>query len=99
MAEVSHSGGCMCGAVRYMVKGEPKRVGLCHCETCRRNTGAILPGFVVFARDQVEVTGLETGHYDSSSWLIRHFCRICGSSIFSESERDDEMMIYPAFPR
>ncbi|MEM7076124.1 MAG: GFA family protein, partial [Pseudomonadota bacterium] len=32
--------GCQCGAVRLVAKGRPERVGLCHCQACRRHHGA-----------------------------------------------------------
>jgi hypothetical protein len=37
MAEI-HEGGCLCGAVRYRVAGEPTAAGVCHCNFCRRGT-------------------------------------------------------------
>ncbi len=40
MTDGEHTGGCMCGALRYRVSGAPVLVGICHCETCRRNAGA-----------------------------------------------------------
>jgi len=52
MTESVHAGGCLCGAVRYQVAGAPLRVGLCHCETCRRNTGASFGTFAVIRREQ-----------------------------------------------
>jgi hypothetical protein len=33
-------GHCLCGAVRFSADGEPKWTGYCHCQSCRRHTGA-----------------------------------------------------------
>ena len=87
MSERKVTGRCLCGAVRYVARGEPSRVGLCHCETCRRNTGAPIGGFVVFPRDRVEISGGETGSYKAPD-LARHFCVTCGSPVFIEELSD-----------
>jgi hypothetical protein len=46
------SGGCACGKVRFTVTAQPKRVGLCHCMTCRKAHGAAFNPFVVFATEE-----------------------------------------------
>lgn len=35
-----HTGGCLCGAVRYRLTARPKAVNACHCHDCRKLTGA-----------------------------------------------------------
>lgn len=39
MSESTVSGSCLCGAVRYEVKGETERFSHCHCSRCRKATG------------------------------------------------------------
>ena len=34
-----HTGGCLCGAVRYSIGAKPGPVVGCHCSQCRRQTG------------------------------------------------------------
>ena len=39
MPEQEFRGGCLCGAVEYLIRGEPKRFYHCHCRRCRKATG------------------------------------------------------------
>ena len=50
-----HEGGCLCGGVRYRTKGDPKRVGVCHCRYCQLRTGSALGISVYFDAEAVEV--------------------------------------------
>lgn len=71
------TGGCLCGAVRVVATGAPRRVGICHCLDCRKHHGAVFYAAAIYAETAVEVTG-ETQHYKG-----RHFCPVCGSSVFA----------------
>ena len=75
------TGGCACGQLTFEASGEPKRVGLCHCMTCRKISGAPVSAYVIFAVDQVTISG------DFRSWSATPrtedcFCPICGSQVF-----------------
>ena len=35
----THTGGCLCGGVRYEVDGPLRDVVACHCSQCRRTSG------------------------------------------------------------
>ncbi|MDI3335301.1 GFA family protein [Defluviimonas aestuarii] len=84
MTEVT--GGCQCGAVRIAARGEPLRVGICHCLDCRKHHGALFHASAIFPEAAVTVTG-ETRAYKG-----RHFCPTCGSSVYSRS--GDEMELH-----
>ena len=83
-------GGCMCGAVRFRAEGEPVRVGICHCTTCRRNSGAGYSATVVFLRDKVTIEG-RAASYASSEQGRRCFCPTCGSPVYSTWGRSEEI--------
>ncbi len=88
--EGMRTGGCACGAVRFTAPGEPLRVGLCHCMTCRQASGSIFNAFVIYPGDAVEVAG-ETTAWASSTQGRRHFCPRCGSQIFARDEGGREI--------
>lgn len=35
-----HNGGCLCGAVRFQLNARPLGVNACHCNDCKKLTGA-----------------------------------------------------------
>lgn len=76
-----HTGGCLCGAVRYRVTGAPTATSLCHCESCRRATGGPSLAWVIFPEDQVEITEGMLAIYQSSPGVERGFCARCGTSL------------------
>ena len=79
------NGGCLCGQVRFEALGLPYRVGLCHCQDCRKFHGALFNACAIFAETAVTISG-ETGEYRG-----RHFCRQCGSSVFARSADEIEI--------
>ena len=81
------SGGCNCGRVRYCLDGDPLRVGICHCETCRKETGSAFSYFGVWPKSAATIAG-ETGSWQSRSGS-RHFCTSCGSSLFDADGSDE----------
>lgn len=83
MSEVT--GGCLCGGVRVMARGEPYRVGICHCMECRKHHGALFHASAIFPEDAVAVSG------ETREFAGRHFCPRCGSSVFSVSGDEVEV--------
>lgn len=83
----AHRGGCLCGAVRFEAAGHAKWTGYCHCDSCRRHTGAPVSAFAGFERGQVTITAGELAVYASSPGVRRGFCAACGSTLSYEGER------------
>jgi hypothetical protein len=71
------SGSCLCGALRFVAKGQPYRVGICHCLDCRKSHGALFHASAIFPEDAVTVTGGWHSYQD------RSFCPTCGSQVFA----------------
>lgn len=86
-------GGCLCGAVRFRVRGPLRGVVNCHCGQCRRTHGHYAAyteapwAAVAFDAD----AGL--GWFESSAEARRGFCRQCGASLFWERVGADAVSI------
>jgi hypothetical protein len=80
-----HTGGCLCGAVRYTTRGDPLRVTVCHCTWCQKRTGTAFAVEPVFNEEQVEIKGALTKYRhisdESGRWLDLEFCPRCGTNI------------------
>ena len=75
------SGGCMCGALRYEVDDSLTSRCCCHCQSCRRASGAPYVAWGTSGRDRFQVTQGELAFYASSPKVQRGFCRHCGTSL------------------
>ena len=75
---------CNCGAIRIEARGQPVRVGLCHCITCRKGSSAPFTASAIWRVEDVTIQG------DTKSWkdttVSRHFCPSCGSALFGVSD-------------
>ncbi len=75
------TGGCLCGALRYAVRGDPLLTTLCHCSICRRAAGAPLVAWAMYPlRDFVLERG-KLATFASSPGVERGFCAACGTTL------------------
>lgn len=75
------NGGCYCGAIRYRVAERISHPTNCHCEICRRTTGApCVAWFSVPSADFALLAGTPT-LFRSSSHATRSFCPTCGTQL------------------
>ena len=79
------AGGCLCGAVRYEVRGPLRDVVLCHCNRCRRAHGHVAAYAACRSVDLVLVADRGLSWYDEGERL-RGFCATCGSRLFWRAE-------------
>jgi hypothetical protein len=75
------TGRCLCGAVRYQCGAPVIPACFCHCESCRRTSGAHVVAWATVRRDTFRVVTGTLRAYASSPPVIRQFCDKCGSSI------------------
>lgn len=74
-------GGCLCGALRYEVRGQPLRAVYCHCQMCRKSGGAPVSAWVGVPVDRLRWVRGQPVAYASSASATRGFCGACGSPL------------------
>jgi len=74
-------GGCLCGAIRFRLKGDPVRVAHCHCRMCQKAAGAPLATWVEMPQAAVSFIRDKPRFYRSSELAERGFCPRCGSAL------------------
>ena len=80
-------GGCSCARVRYQVSGEPTRVGICHCTSCRHESGSVFTTFGIWPRSAFQSSG------EVRTWEGRSFCPECGSRLFALGDEEVEIKL------
>ncbi len=93
-----YTGGCLCGALRYVADGEPLYAGHCYCADCRKASGAGFIPFLGFSAGAVRFNG-GTKQFVSKSArgtdAVRNSCPVCSSLVFGgDVGTDDSFTIY-----
>lgn len=94
MTEAHHTGGCLCGAIRYRARGVPSSTNVCYCTQCRRQSGSPLPAFATFPDERFELLAGSPAIYRSSSIAVRQFCSTCGSALFWRRDGSREIDVF-----
>ena len=95
MVELSLTGGCLCGGVRFELSEPPGSAGYCHCSRCQRRTGS---GSSAQARIDGRTLRLLEGEELVKAWrhpdggFEKSFCRECGAHLFSRNPDDPSQM-------
>ncbi len=79
------TGRCHCGAVRYTVAGEVKRIVNCHCNMCRSMNGTAFSSYVIVNRGELVIEqGQELlKQYAVTATGLKHYCADCRSPLFN----------------
>ncbi len=89
------TGACLCGAITYEISGDPLNQTVCHCEGCRRASGAPAVAWLTVPHDAFRLSG--SLKYVSAPNQPKHscdgccagrrgFCPSCGTHITFEDE-------------
>ena len=100
MSESAREGGCLCGAIRYRITGEPLAVSVCHCTDCQRQSGSAFSMSLVARREQLTVLTGEPaqfrGHAESGADKNGFFCHACGTRLYNTlSSMPDTVNVKP----
>lgn len=89
----NHQGGCLCGKVRFSVRGPLDGVVGCHCSQCRRQTG------LYYAATECALGDLTVENEDTLRWYRasetagRGFCSNCGSALFWQADGRERISV------
>src|SRR5215510_9551240 len=78
----ARTGGCQCGALRYVIEGSLGRASICHCRMCQKAFGNPFAPLVT-AKGLRWLHG-EPKRFRSSNKVSRGFCEQCGTPITYE---------------
>ena len=81
-----HTGGCLCGAIRYRIVDRDQPAILCHCTHCRKTSGSAFSTNLMVKPEDIAFEGATAAYEDrgdSGNKVFRHFCPQCGSSLHS----------------
>ncbi len=89
-------GSCLCGGVRYEVRGPLEAMARCHCRECRKASGAEFATNASVSTHDFRLLSGESllREFESSPGQARVFCGKCGSPIFKRiTDRPDTLRI------
>jgi hypothetical protein len=94
------TGGCLCGAIRYVISSPVSALRACHCTHCQKTSGTgSSVNAVILSKDFALTQGAPkryTDKADSGRLLRRFFCGDCGSPIYSQRDASPERMVVRA---
>ncbi len=97
ITDAALSGRCLCGDVTWKTDAEPLWSGHCHCDSCRRATGAPFASFFGLRKGQAKWTGGMTEFSSANGKVQRRFCTTCGTHMVYEADIwPDESHLYAA---
>ena len=84
------TGGCLCGAVRYVLReGFRLNPCACHCTDCQTRTGSAFSEHMLFAKPDIAITGeLDEALYDQPSGAHSRIfgCARCKARIYAVND-------------
>jgi hypothetical protein len=83
-------GQCHCGAIQFDIPDQARHSAICHCNDCRKQSGAPFLAWAMVPAASVVVRGAPKV-YASSETGRRSFCGACGAGLFFTNAILDRM--------
>jgi hypothetical protein len=79
------TGSCSCGEIQYIITGRIKSVVNCHCDSCKKMTGAAFETIALVNETDIAFTNGEDAltAYQITERAKKYFCRHCGTPIYN----------------
>jgi hypothetical protein len=81
MTDIRITGGCQCGAVRYVLREQPANPHICHCRMCQKAFGSFFAPLTNVPVSAFEITRGKLAIFNSSGRAERSFCANCGTPL------------------
>ena len=94
-ADLVLEGGCLCGNIRYRSVKAPVFVSHCHCQRCRRHSGALFVTHMGLPVDGFSWLKGKPTYWPSSKVFERGFCANCGSTIAARYLDEPSIHVIP----
>jgi hypothetical protein len=95
-----HKGSCLCGAVRYRLDARPLGVNACHCDDCKKLSGATSIVMVLAAREAFIHEQGDVSRYrkraDSGREIDIVRCLTCGVRLWHEPQSSPHLVFIAA---
>lgn len=86
-------GSCLCGNVRFRIRGNLRPVVACHCLQCRKTSGHYVAA-TQCAASEITIEGDTLRWFRSSEHAERGFCGTCGSNLFWRRMENPNISIF-----
>ncbi len=81
-----YKGSCLCGAVKFIIKGKITDIVMCHCSECRKAQGTAFATNANVAKNDFNFISGESNvqEFIENDNKSRFFCKTCGSPIMAK---------------
>ncbi len=97
--EPPYTGGCLCGAVRYSLASRPVSINACHCDDCKKLSGATHLLMITALSADFSHQG-ETHAFqktaDSGRVVAIHRCAQCGTRLWHVPQLGPQYILFAA---